>query len=76
MPRQFDSAFAEFFDTYLNIPSSQEMPSLQRDWISRFVVLFKTEIGASFSKSKKYLQDLNQYFQVDRRRSSTNKLTN
>ena len=73
MPRTYDSAFAEFFDTYLNIPSCKEIPSLQRDWISRFVVLFKNELGSSFIKSKKYLHDLNEYFRVDRRRSSTSK---
>ncbi len=62
MPRSFDKIFSNLFDTFLNIPSCDEMPDLQKDWISQFVVLFKTELGASFSKHKKYLQELNESF--------------
>ena len=32
MPRTFDKLFADFFDTFLNIPSCQELPSLEKEW--------------------------------------------
>jgi hypothetical protein len=47
------------FETFLNIPDCQNIPDVQIDWIPQFVSLFKTELGASFSKSSKYLKDLN-----------------
>jgi hypothetical protein len=62
MPRSYDKLFAQLFDTFLNIPSCQEMPNLESEWIRAFVVLFKNELGSSFSKSKKYLQELNAAF--------------
>jgi checkpoint serine/threonine-protein kinase len=62
IPRQYDKVFAELFDTYLNIPSCTEIPDLQTEWITKFVGLFKAELGSSFSKYKKYLKDLNEAF--------------
>jgi checkpoint serine/threonine-protein kinase len=62
IPRQFDKLYTKLFDTFLNIPSCHELPNLEEDFIRHFVILFKTELGASFSKSKKYLADLNEKY--------------
>lgn len=59
--RKYDPIFNELFDTFLNIPSCQEVPNIQNDWIDRFLVLFKKELAANFGKSKDYLKKLNQY---------------
>jgi checkpoint serine/threonine-protein kinase len=62
IPRQFDKLYGKLFETFLNIPSCHELPDLEHDFIRHFVVLFKTELGATFSKSKKYLADLNEKY--------------
>ena len=62
IPRNFDKLFSSLFDTYLNIPSCNEIPDLQTEFINKFVNLFKYELGTSFSKSKNYLADLNKDF--------------
>ena len=62
IPRNFDKLFSSLFETYLNIPSCNEIPDLQTEFINKFVNLFKYELGTSFSKSKNYLADLNKDF--------------
>ena len=58
-PRSFDKLFNRLFDTYLNIPSCQTIPNLEKEFINEFVKLFKGELAASFGKYKQYLLDLN-----------------
>lgn len=57
-PRNYDRIFSTFFDTYLNIPSCKSMPDLETEWIPKFVGLFRNEM-VNFTKSEKYLNDLN-----------------
>ena len=62
IPRQFDKLFTKLFDTFLNIPSCNELPNLEEDFINNFVELFKAEFVRSFAKHKKYLSDINDFF--------------
>lgn len=58
-PRNYDKIFARMFDCFLNIPDCQHIPEIADEWIPKFVMLFKMELGASFAKFNKYLKDLN-----------------
>ena len=61
-PRAYDKIFNTLFDTYLNLPSSKDMPNLENEFIRNLVPLFKQELAdplRGFIKSKQYLQDLN-----------------
>ena len=62
LPRGFDDVFQKFFDTFLNIPSCKTMPDLEKQWIPEFVNLFRTEFALNFSKSEKYLNELNKNY--------------
>jgi checkpoint serine/threonine-protein kinase len=62
MPRSYDDIFTQLFDTFLNLPSCEQVPQLQTEWIDKFLVLFKKELAASFLKSRDYLKDLNEAF--------------
>jgi len=64
MPRNYDKIFADLFETYLNIPNCQELPNLEKDWIAKFVPLFKNELGNSFCKSADYLKALNKHYRM------------
>ena len=61
-PRSYDKVFEKFFNTFLNIESCQTMPDLENEWIPQFVQLFRSELAANFSKSEKYLKDLNNFY--------------
>ena len=61
-PRSYDKVFENFFNTFLNIESCQTMPDLENEWIPQFVQLFRSELAANFSKSEKYLKDLNNFY--------------
>jgi checkpoint serine/threonine-protein kinase len=62
LPRSYDSLYQKFFDTFLNIPSCTTMPNLEEEWIPGFVSLFRNELALNFSKSEKYLNHLNKFF--------------
>ena len=40
----------------------KEIPNLEKDWICKFVNLFKQELSISFHKSSDYLKALNVYY--------------
>ena len=58
IPRNYNPIFTQLFDACLNIPSSQETPDLQTEFIVKLENLFKDELDNSVSKSNKYLKDL------------------
>ncbi len=62
IPRMYDKLYTKMFDTFLNIPSSHELPDLDNEFIKGFVMLFKPELGNTFNKSKKYLEEMNKHF--------------
>ena len=57
-PRSYDGIFSRLFETYLNLPSSQKLPNLEKEYIDELVPLFRNELASSFSKSKQYLNNL------------------
>lgn len=61
-PRGYDKLFDKLFDTYLNVPSCNEFPDIDSNFIDNFKKLFLSELTQSFGKSKQYLVALKQYF--------------
>jgi hypothetical protein len=61
LPRSYDRLYTRFFDTFLNIPSCNQLPDLELEWIPSFVDLFRKEI-ANYPKSSKYLKELSKYY--------------
>lgn len=62
-PRGYDKLFDKLFDTYLNVPSCNEFPDIDSNFIDNFKKLFLSELAQSFGKSKQYLSDLKQYYE-------------
>jgi checkpoint serine/threonine-protein kinase len=71
-PRQYDKIFARMFDSFLNIPSSRELPDLDGDFIANLKVLFEQELNVSFRKSAKYLAELNENYPSSLRNKTLN----
>lgn len=62
-PRGYDKLFEKLFDTYLNVPSCNEFPDIDSNFIEHFKKLFLSELAQSFGKSKQYLAALKEHFQ-------------
>ncbi|CAF0717314.1 unnamed protein product [Brachionus calyciflorus] len=61
-PRGYDKLFETLFDTYLNVPSCNEFPDIDKNFIENFKRLFLAELGQNFMKSKQYITDLKEHF--------------